>query len=66
MAEEIKKEETTENTEAEAPKEKEFSKRVTQLIALSALVLAHMSARTPFLPSSANLCRSSASPKTGV
>ena len=38
MADENKKEETT--TEAEAPKEKEFSKRVTQLIALSALVLA--------------------------
>ena len=38
MADENKKEETT--TETEAPKEKEFSKRVTQLIALSALVLA--------------------------
>ena len=37
MAEEIKKEETT---ETEEKKEKEFSKRVTQLIALSALVLA--------------------------
>ena len=37
MAEEIKKEETTEQ---DAPKEREFSKRVTQLIALSALVLA--------------------------
>lgn len=37
MAEEIEKEEST---EPEAPKEKEFSKRVTQLIALSALVLA--------------------------
>ncbi|MCR5030695.1 MAG: DUF4337 domain-containing protein [Selenomonadaceae bacterium] len=37
MAEEIKKEEST---EPEAPKEKEFSKRTTQLIALSALVLA--------------------------
>ena len=37
MAEENKKEETT---EPEEKKEKEFSKRVTQLIALSALVLA--------------------------
>ena len=37
MAEEIEKEKST---EPEAPKEKEFSKRVTQLIALSALVLA--------------------------
>ncbi len=38
MAEENKNEETT--TEPEEKKEKEFSKRVTQLIALSALVLA--------------------------
>ena len=37
MAEEIEKEKST---EPEAPKEKEFSKRTTQLIALSALVLA--------------------------
>ncbi|MBQ9377616.1 MAG: DUF4337 domain-containing protein [Schwartzia sp.] len=37
MAEENK---TTETTEQEAPKEKEFSKRTTQLIAHSALVLA--------------------------
>ena len=38
MADENKKEETT--AEPEEKKEKEFSKRVTQLIALSALVLA--------------------------
>ena len=32
----------------------------------SALVLSHISARTPFFPISANLCRSMTSPKTGV
>ena len=33
---------------------------------LSALVLSHISASTPFLPISANRCRSMASPNTGV
>ena len=32
----------------------------------SAFVLSHINASTPFLPISANLCRSIASPNTGV